>query len=323
MKIRFTTTLVLTIICITGFSQKSLIELDIHNKKISYFRNLEKKLGSQTFNTGQTYIAGTAVAQPEVYLRKEKNLPDLLVYYTFFKKDSLISEINYEWDVENFEKKDNNTKSLDFERNLINQYNYIVDLISTKYGKSEVEGSLDDIVKINSPDGLKRSDTWKPNDSFKIYSYTTISNFYKKEGFVTVNPTHRIRVYITNLKGDKPEKLSPAKIKILDDKFKSFMTLLAIENYSNENIEDIKKLSSDKVKYEVTIDILKRIKAGIQTDKKLELYMNGLQIMRDGNYYPMLQYKYSDDTSSNPKEYFMVVFDKDDTIIGIQPRKRK
>ncbi len=81
--------IILTLLLISnlGYSQKSFIELDIHGKKIDYFRNLEKKLGSTKFNSDETYISSGNVAQPEIFLRKEKDLPDLLVYYTYFKKD--------------------------------------------------------------------------------------------------------------------------------------------------------------------------------------------------------------------------------------------
>jgi hypothetical protein len=201
-----------------GYSQKSFIELDIHGKKIDYFRNLEQELGSTKFSSDQTYISSGNVAQPEIFLRKEKNLPDLLVYYTYFKNDSTISEINYEWDVYNFDKKDNNIKSLDFEKNLITKYNSIIEIISARFGESEVKGSLNDLSKINTNEGLKRSDVWKPSDSLKIYAYTTISNYFKKDGFVTVNPTHRIRLYVSNLKQENPEKLSEEKSKYLNEK---------------------------------------------------------------------------------------------------------
>jgi hypothetical protein len=120
-----------------GVSQDLNIELNTQNKKIDYFKNFEENLGSEKYNTGRTYISNKPVAQPEIYLRKEKDLPDLLVYYTFFKADSTISEINYEWNVYNFDTSENNTKSLDFEKKLIERYNQIVAFVSSKYGKSK------------------------------------------------------------------------------------------------------------------------------------------------------------------------------------------
>jgi hypothetical protein len=312
-------TLTLLLIWNLGFCQKSYIELDIDGKRIDYFRNLEKELGSTKFNSDQTYISSGNVAQPEIYLRKEKSLPDLLVYYTFFKNDSTISEINYEWDVYNFDKKDDNTQSLDFEKSLIKKYNTIIDEVSAKFGSSKVEGSLDDLSKINSREGLNRADTWTPSDSLKIYAYTTISNYFKKDNFVTVNPTHKIRLYVYNLKEEKPEKLSQEKLSLLDEKFNSFILLI-----SKDSFGEAQKLFSEKIINTVTIDVLKQIKQSIfKTNAKLDLYMNGMQIMQDGNIYPMLQYKFSDDVNTPPKEYIMVLFDNDNKIIGLRPMKRE
>lgn len=313
------TTLTLLLIWNLGLCQKSYIELDIHGEKMDYFRNLEREIGSTKFNSDQTYISSGNVAQPEIYLRKEKNIPDLLVYYSFFKKDSTISKINYEWDVYNFDKSDDNIQSLDFEKNLIKKYNSIVEFISSKFGKSEVEGSLTDLSKINSDQGLRRKDTWNPSDSLKIIAYTTISNFFKKDKFVTVNPTHRIRLYIYNLKKEKPEKLSAEKINLLDAKFNSFILLI-----SKDNFEEAQKLFSEKILNTVTIDVLQQIKQSIiRDDPKLNLFMTGIQILQDGDAYSTLQYKYSEDTNTPPKEYIIVLFDSDNKIIGLRPMKRE
>ena len=302
-----------------GYCQKSYIELDIHGKKIDYFRNLEKELGSTKFNSNQTYISSGNVAQPEIYLRKEKNLPDLLVYYTFFKNDSTISQINYEWDVYNFDKKDNNIQSLDFEKNLIKKYNTIIDEVSLKFGKSTIEGNLDDLNKINSSEGLTRTDIWTPSDGLKVYAYTTISNYFKKDNFLTINPAHKIRLYIHNLKEEKPEKLSTEKVNLLDEKFNSFILLI-----SKDSFEEAQKLFSDKIINTITVDVLKQIKQSIiRANSKLDLYMNGMQIMQDGNIYPMVQYKFSDDINTPPKEYTMVLFDSDNKIISLQSMNRE
>src|SRR6185312_9345376 len=102
--------------------------------------------------------------------------------------DSSISEINYEWDVYNFDESENNIKSLDFEQKLIERYKQIAAYVSSKYGVSKQEGNIDDLSNINTEKGLSRSDVWQPNDSLKIYSYTTISDYYKKGNAFTINP---------------------------------------------------------------------------------------------------------------------------------------
>lgn len=301
--------------CNSGISQNLNIELNIQNKNIDYYRNLEEKLGSKKYNTGETYISNKPVAQPEVYLRKEKFLPDLLVSYTFFSADSTISEINYEWDVYNFDKSENNIKTLDFEQKLIERYKQIVAFVSSKYGESKKEGNIDDLSNINTEQGLRRSDVWQPNDSLKIYSYTTISDYYKKGNSFTINPTHRIRLYVYNLKGENQDAVNfLPKLNEYEQQFNSFLNLL-----SNNKFSKAKKLFSDKIVKDVTDDILNQLKSILVTDDKFELFMSGMQMAQDGNVYPMLQYKESSDTNTPPKKLIIVLFDNESKIIGLKP----
>lgn len=297
----------------SGISQDLNIELNFQNKKIDYYRNLEEKLGSKKYNTGQTYISGKPVAQPEIYLRKEKFLPDLLVYYTFFKADSTISEINYEWDVYNFDKSDNNIKSSDFEQKLIERYKQIVAFVSSKYGASKEEGDIDDLSNINTEKGLRRSDIWQPNDSLKIYSYITISDYYKKTNSFTINPTHRIRLYVYNLKGENEDKVNLPIFNVFAQKFNLLLTFLA-----NNNLVEAKKMFSDEFVKNLTDDKLNQLKSLIMTNDKFELFMNGMQMAQDGYMYPMLQYKYSSDTATPPKKLLMVLFGNENKIIGLK-----
>lgn len=121
------------------------------------------------------------------------------MFYTPYKEDSTIAEILYEWDVRNFEKGDNVKKSLSFNKAMIKKYNEVVNNISKIYGKSIQQGSLENLDLLDS-EALKRSDKWKINDNFKIYSSITLSENYKEDGIVTTVPTHKIRLYITNEK---------------------------------------------------------------------------------------------------------------------------
>lgn len=318
LNIKAITVFIIMLVYNSAHSQKQNIELELNDKKVDYFIKLEKKLGSKPYESNSDYISPGDVAQPVIFRRKENNIPDLLVYYTFRKSDSIVTTIEYEWDIYNFEKEDNNKKSPEFEKNLISKYNEVVSFISAKYGKGETKGNLDDLSKINSPEGLKRGDNWKPTDSLEIDMYTTISNYYSKNGMVTTNPTHRIRVYIYNFKGSKPKKISEEQLAILNDTFEKFKSMLA-EN----NLEKTKLLLSEKIRAQVTDEILSQIKTQLESNRKFKLFTNGLQLMQDGNTYPMLQYKYADDTDSPPKEYITVLFDKDNTILGLQPFKRK
>jgi hypothetical protein len=303
----------------TGISQDLNIELNIQNKKIEYFKNLEEKLGSKIFNTGETVISDKPVAQPEVYIRKEEYLPDLLVYYTFFKADSTISEIEYEWDVYNFDKSDHNIKSLDFEKKLIERYKEIVAFISSKYGKSKEDGNLDDLSNINTENGLRRNDVWQPNDSLKIYSYTTISDYYKKGNSFTISPTHVIRLYVDNLKGENKGAVNfLPKLNVYEQQFNLLLTLL-----SDNKFGDAKKLFPKKIEKSLTDDILNKLKSILVTNDKFELFMSGMQMAQDGKMYPMLQFKESSDTNTPPKKLIIVLFDNESKIIGLKPVERE
>ena len=208
------------------------IQTEIQGKKIGYFIDIEKKLKSELFDTNQTYMSLDDSAQPIIFKRKEKNIPDLLVEYKFSKKDSIINEILYEWDVYNFDKSDNNIKSEKFNKSLVEKYNELLKILSSKYGKSETEGNLNDLSKANDSEGLNRKDIWKPNENLEIVMYTAISNYYKKEGYVTVNPTHRIRLYITNIKKKEEPKLDEKTISLANDNFENFIKKMKENNFA-------------------------------------------------------------------------------------------
>ncbi|PJJ80271.1 hypothetical protein [Mucilaginibacter auburnensis] len=179
-----------------SYSQTTNLELALDGKKAAYYIALENKLGSEEYKDNSTYYSGNNTAQPRIFMRKQQDIPNLLVYYTFLKTDSTVSEILYEWDVSNFDKKDNNQQTLEFEKKLIDQYNLLTKLISSKYGEADTNGSLNDLSLINSRIGLRRTDIWKPDNRFQVRSYVTISNFYNQSAFTTLNPTHRIRIYV-------------------------------------------------------------------------------------------------------------------------------
>ena len=179
------------------FSQNT-IQTDIKGKKIDYYFELEKKLGSKIYKTDKEYISVKPVIAPFVFERKEKEIPNLLVFYKLYKEDSAIAEILYEWDVRNFEKGDNINKSLSFNKAMIKKYYKLVDEISKKYGDSQYEGNLEKLELLNSEEGLSRRDNWQVNDKFKVFSYINLSEYYESNGWVTTIPTHKIRFYVVN-----------------------------------------------------------------------------------------------------------------------------
>lgn len=296
------------------FSQEILTE--IQGKKIDYFVSFENKLNSELFDTNQTYIAMDDSAQPFIYKRKEKNIPDLLVEYSFSKKDSTINQVLYEWDVYNFEKNDNNVKSEEFNKALIDKYKALLKTLTNKYGKSKVEGNLDDIKEIESIKGLNRKDIWKPNDSLEIEMYTAISNYFKKEGSVTRNPTHRIRLYVKNIKKKVEPKLDEKTVSNSNQNFENFITKLKENNFT-----EAKLYLSDFVVQIVTENQLLELRKMIDFNNKLILFFKGFQMTMTEQNYLMLQYKYENDQNEVPKSIIKVIFDDANKILGIQPMK--
>lgn len=294
------------------------IQTEIQGKKIGYFIDIEKKLKSELFDTNQTYMSLDDSAQPIIFKRKEKNIPDLLVEYKFSKKDSIINEILYEWDVYNFDKSDNNIKSEKFNKSLVEKYNELLKILSSKYGKSETEGNLNDLSKANDSEGLNRKDIWKPNENLEIVMYTAISNYYKKEGYVTVNPTHRIRLYITNIKKKEEPKLDEKTISLANDNFENF-----IKKMKENNFAEAKLFLSDLIVKNATESQLFELSKNINFDSKLVKYYTGFQIQMTGQNYLMIQYKYENEQSEIPKSIIKAIFDEENKIIGIQPLKKE
>ncbi|MDR6760817.1 hypothetical protein J2Y38_001015 [Flavobacterium sp. 2755] len=297
------------------FSQEIFTE--IQGKKIDYFITIEKNLKSELFDTNQNYISLDDSAQPLIYKRKEKNIPDLLVQYFFSKKDSIINEILYEWDVNNFEKKDNNVKPEKFNKALIEKYKTLLKTLNNKYGESKSEGNLDNFKEIDTNKGLKRNDSWSPSDSLEIEMYTTISNYYKKEGFATTNPTHKIRLYVRNIKKKIEPKFDENVISIANQNFENFISKL-----KQNNISESKLFLSEIVLKNITDNQLIGLQKSINFENKLIPFSRGFQTTLTGETYLMVQYKYNNELNEVPLSIIKVIFDTENKILGIQPLQR-
>lgn len=171
---------------------------DIHNTSLDEYLIMEEKLGSKRLPTTSNHISFTGDAQPIKFLRKEKIIPDLTVFYFFQKADSTMSYILYEWDVANFEKRDNNQKSEKFQKALITKYEQLKKDITEEFGQPKVKSNYSNLGRYDQKNFFEEKSTWNPNDSTKIELYSITSNHYEKKGIITINPAHRIRLYIRN-----------------------------------------------------------------------------------------------------------------------------
>lgn len=202
MKKTFTLTLIFgfSLIGISIFGQE--FEFDIHNTSLNQYLEIEEKLGGEKIPNIRNHVSFNGTAQPIKFKRKQKIISDLVIYYYFKEKDSVMSHILYEWDdsVHSLKSNTKNKKSKEYQIALIEKFNEIEKKLTELYGVPKSRGELSDIKQAELKGGLKKNDKWYPNDNTEIEMYITVSNYYKKSGMVTFAPTHRIRLYIRNLK---------------------------------------------------------------------------------------------------------------------------
>lgn len=311
-------TLGFLLIGITLFAQE--FEFDIHNTSLDEYIELEERLGSEKKINSSNNISFSGDAQPIIFIRKEKKIPNLTANYFFKKSDSTMSYIRYDWD-ESFYKNTANVeskKSKKFQKALRKKSLLIEKKIIKIYGKPKTEGDLSDLSKVEIRKGVSKKNSWRPNDSTEITMQTTISNYYEKKGAMTIAPTHRIRLYIRNVKEE--EKISP---KLNEKKLDSLKTISRefIQTLGKEDLEKSKEYLSELILTTVTNEQLNILIENLDFDREMELIYSGIQAGPKGNVFTMLQYKYKDDISSPPKELIKVIFDNKNKVVGIQPVK--
>jgi hypothetical protein len=296
--------------------------MNIQNKKLADFLKIEQTLGSERLENKSRYISKTGLAHPIQFRRKQIGIPDLIIQYFYFEKDSTIDNIEYEWDETNIKGyQENATISYAEIAAFIIKYQELYSQIFNRYGKSKSEGNLEDTSKI-STGNFEKTDTWNTADSTVIELYTILSNKYVKKGAMTITPTYRIRLNVQNLAENetKDDVLKPSenKFKELDSVFSSFLADL-----KNKNIEKAKLYLSASIISTETDNQLESLRKNIRFSDVLIVFFTGVQIGLDGSNYLLLQYKYKKDSVMPPKDLIKVVFDKENKIVGIQPIKRQ
>lgn len=118
-----------------------------------------------------------------------------------------------------------------------------------------------------------------------------------------------------NQKKEQPATISKDKVNIYNDNFQKFITALQSSDYKTVN-----ETLADKVKEIVTEDVLKKVRDGIDPNKKLEILKVGYYVTMDDVSHPNIKYKYAGDSSS--KEVISVVFEDDGKILGVLPVKK-
>ena len=292
---------------------------DIHNTTLDEYLKMEERLGSEKIPTTSNHVSFSGEAQPIKFLRKEKIIPDLTAFYFFKKADSIMSYILYEWDVSNFEKQDNNQKSDRFQKALIAKYKELKKDISDDFGQPEVKSNYSNLAKYDQKNFFEEKSTWNPNDSTEVKLYSIASNHYEKKGAMTINPTHRIRLYIRNQSKEKEKEIPK-----LDEKKLAELGKIKIAFFNALEAKDLtksKEFLSELILEKVTDEQIKTLIDNINFEKQTELIYSGVQMGLNGSMFTLLQYKYSDDKSSPPNEMIKLIFDEKDKVVGIQPIK--
>lgn len=315
--LRTTFTLGFLLIGITVFGQD--FGFDIHNISLNEYVQMEENLKSERIPTTSNHVSFSGDAQPIKFKRTEKKIADLITYYYFKEKDSTMSSVLYEWDVSNFEKKDNNQKPKKYQKAFISKYKELKESISSEFGEPKTKRNYSNISQLDSINTFVESSTWKPNDSTEIEMYATVSNYYEKKGAMTINPVHRIRLYIKNQSQEKAKeipKLDEKKLSELENIKNDFFKVL-----KSKDLTKSKDYLSDIIKEKVTDEQLNLLIDNIDFERKTELIYSGIQMGFNGSMFTLLQYKYSDDSSSPPNEMIKLIFNDKDKVVGIQPIK--
>jgi hypothetical protein len=305
-------TIVFLLISSSIFGQEFIF--DIHNSSLHECLQIEKELNSNEIETTSNHVSFSGDAQPIKYIRKEMLIPDLTVFYYFQIVDTTISSIKYEWDISNFEKQDNNQKSDEFQDALIAKYKDLKKKISSEYGEPEVKKNYSNISRLDSINTFVESSNWYPNDSTEIEMYATVSNYYEKKGAMTINPVHRIRLYVKKITPKKePPKLEEERLNEIDIKAKQFFELI-----NNSEFENAKEILANEIKAQASNDVLTQISNSIGNIENFEITASGIQLGIDGTQYSILNYSIVEKLENNLVNNFKIVFNDDKEIVSIK-----
>ena len=103
--------------------------------------------------------------------------------------------------------------------------------------------------------------------------------------------------------------------------FLIYMIFIIIKVLKSKDLTKSKEYLSDIIKEKVTDEQLTLLIENIDFERKTELIYSGIQMGFNGSMFTLLQYKYSDDSSSPPNEMIKLIFDDKDKVVGIQPIK--
>ncbi|WP_299680907.1 hypothetical protein [uncultured Tenacibaculum sp.] len=171
-----------------GVSQKK--NYDISKIKVSKYIGFEKLAGGYQIRTNQVYPSKKDISIIS-YMRQNDNIPnvDLIIRYAFSKKDSLMKEIQYEFDIINFEDQIDKKQNLDFRKALVSHYLSFEEDLTSSFGKSKIKGKLSKNTHIDDRKDYYKMNTWIL-DNTKLELFIEMSNTINYEKFKY--PVHKM-----------------------------------------------------------------------------------------------------------------------------------
>ncbi len=109
-----------------------------------------------------------------------------------------------------------------------------------------------------------------------------------------------------NKKTDTPLDLSKKQVELYNGRFSQFIMALKSSDRKKDG-----ELLSENAKKQCNRSGLQKLSSDINSNKKMEIIRTGYKPLINGNNYPMIQYKYADDKSDEPKEVITAVFEND------------
>jgi hypothetical protein len=120
----------------------------------------------------------------------------------------------------------------------------------------------------------------------------------------------------TNINSKASLNLSKEEIDLYNGKFLKFIEALKISDRAAMDA-----LLSEQARKMVTDVVYQKLEKDIKTNKTFKIVKTAYKPLIDGSSYPMIQYKYADDKSAEPKEIITAMFETDGKILGIKPYK--
>jgi len=291
---------------------QELIDTDI-NQKLQHFLAKEKEMGNAIFLPTAKIMTVASWNQPIIFQREQNTIPNLLVFYTTFKKDSTLAEIQYDWDTSNFQTVTQSNKPKEFIYAMCLKYENLVKEITERHGIGKQEGYY-------TPDDLKKefvniiqSNSWKVNDSISIKSSLKLIDL--PLNVAAKKPFYKINVYLSKRRSwllNKNELLE------LDSNFKEFY-----KKVKNNELENVSYYITQRLNGRINQSDWQNLSKQFNQSEDM-VFIN--QIEKLATYsedYVFLNYKYQGGRKGIEKFSLEVGFDKNKRINSIRSIKNK